>query len=63
MPKTRHLELKALLIIYLYPIETVLQNGSMKREKHKLLLFYSTLLELVFYSLKAFKAVFIQMDN
>lgn len=63
MPKTRHLELKALLIIYLYPIETVLQNGSMKREKHKLLLFYSTLLELIFYPLKAFKAVFIQMDN
>lgn len=62
MPKTRHLELKALLIIYLYPIETILQNGSMKREKHKLL-FYFTLLELRFYPLKAFKAVFIQMDN
>lgn len=33
----------------------------MKRKKHKL--YYSMLLELIFYSLKAFKAVFSQTDN
>lgn len=32
----------------------------MKREKHKLLLYYSILLELIFYPLKAFKAVSIK---